>query len=99
MVTIPEEQLNDYYLRSGDTELSDGKVEVNENGFCVWRKIDEAILLVHVYGNGTYWNQFASNKAKELGLSKVIFATKRNPDGFIYKHGFKVTGYILEREV
>lgn len=89
----------DYYNRSGDTELGVGWMIENEHGFCVWRADEESIILVNVYGDGTYWDNWATEKAKELEKSKVFFATKRNPKAFVRKFGYEVTGYILERTV
>ena len=91
--------LRDYYNRSGDTELGVGWMEENEHGFCVWRVQDGSLVLVNVYGNGTYWDSWATDKAKELELSLVVCATKRSPKAFVRKYGYKVTGYILERKV
>ncbi len=94
---MDKQTLDNYLLKSGDKELPDGDLIENENGFCIWRTFENSLVLVSVYGNGKYWNNWADVKAKELGLNKIMFATKRNPKGFIRKHGFKVTGYILER--
>jgi len=91
--------INDYLQKSGDTELPDGTIEENEHGFCVWRTEDGVLLLVAVYGDGTHWNNWATNKANELNVKQIIFATKRKPGAFIRKHGFKVTGYILARAI
>lgn len=93
------EQLNDYFDRSGDSVLEDGDLVENENGFCVWRQHKGSLVLVQVYGDGTYWNKWAELTAKELGMKNILFATKRNPLAFCRKHGFKVTGYILQRTI
>lgn len=91
-------QLRDYFNRSGDTELGVGWMEENEHGFCVWRRQDDKLILVNVYGNGTYWDTWADKKAEELGVEKIFFATKRNPKGFVRKYGYEVIGTILERK-
>ena len=91
--------VEDYFNRSGDEKLSPGSVETYKDGFCVWRIHDDSLVLVNVYKYGEYWNQWATKKAKERGLKKVMFATKRNPEGFERKFGFKLTGYILERDI
>lgn len=92
-------QLRDYYNRSGDTELGVGWMEENEHGFCVWRATEDSVVLVNVYGDGSYWDSWATEKAKELEKDKVLFATKRSPKAFVRKYGYEVTGYILERKV
>lgn len=91
--------IEDYLRRSGDTELPKGNVEENEHGFCIWRIIEDKLILASVYGDGKYWNEWATKKAEKEGMNTVFCATKRNPAGFIRAHGFKVVGYILERDV
>lgn len=96
---IAQNDLADYFKRSGDTELLNGNLEQNEKGFCIWSTNKDMLVLIHVYGDGKYWNQWAETKARELGMKKILFATKRNPEGFVRSHGFSVIGYILERSV
>ena len=91
--------LRDYFDRSGDTALGVGWMEENEHGFCVYRSDGENLILVNVYGDGKYWDNWATEKAKELELDYVFFATKRNPKGFVRKYGYEVEGYILRRKV
>lgn len=89
----------DYFNRSGDTELGVGWKEENEHGFCVWRCQDKQLILVNVYGDGRYWDDWATEKAKELEMEEVFFATQRNPEGFVRKYNYEVCGYILKRKV
>lgn len=96
---IDQSDLADYFKRSGDTELLKGNFEQNEKGFCIWTTNKDMLMLLNVYGDGKYWNEWATNKARETGMKKILFATKRNPEGFVRKHGFNVIGYILERYV
>ena len=91
--------LRDYLNRSGDTELGVGWMEENEHGFCVHRREDDTLILVNVYGDGAYWDKWATETAKELELSTIRFETKRSPKAFERKYGYEVTGYILERKV
>ena len=92
--------VEDYLSRSGDTEIANGNVETHpENGFCIWQETENHLYLVQVYGNGKYWDKWAESKAKKLGLNKILFATKRNPDGFCRKYKYKVIGHILERSI
>lgn len=91
--------IEDYCRRSGDKSVPDGNLEENEHGFCVWRKEDNVFLIVAVYGDGKYWNNWCTEKTRELGMRQIIMATKRKPDAFVRKHGFKITGYVLARSV
>ena len=88
----------EYLKRSGDEELGLGWVEENEHGFCIWRVEDGMLLLVNVYGDGKYWNEWADKKAEHLGVQVIAFGTKRNPQGFVRKYGYDIKGYILERK-
>ena len=89
----------DYCKHSGDNQVPDGNIEENEHGFCVWDIRDNAFIVVAIYGDGDYWNPWIDKKATEKNMKQIIFATKRNPEPFVRKYGFKVTGYILAREV
>lgn len=94
-----QEYIDDYFKRSGDSELPKGNEEENEHGFCIWRIESNSLILVAVYGDGEYWNEWSINKAMKENIKNIIFATKRKPDAFVRKYGYKVTGYILSREV
>lgn len=94
-----DEEIDNYLLKSGDTEIGNGTLEENENGFCVWKTNGDALLLVNVYGNGSFWNKWAEIKAKSLNMKRIVFATKRKPVAFIKKHGFEISGYIMARPV
>lgn len=97
---IIEKDLQDYYQRSGDNYLVEGHTQIStEHGFCVWDYNDTHLVLIHVYGDGQYWDTWAETKAKELNLDKILFATRRNPEGFCRKYKYKVIGHILEREI
>ena len=94
-----DDAIEDYFKRSGDTEMPDGELVENDHGFCIWRTYQDSLVLVSVYGDGKYWNDWADIKAKELGFKKIMFATKRNPEGFMKKFKFKVIGSLLERSI
>lgn len=89
--------LRDYLNRSGDEALGLGWMEENEHGFCVWRVKDGTLILVNVYGDGRYWDQWADEKCAEQKLTKIQFGTRRNPATFERKYGYKVTAYLMER--
>jgi len=64
------------------------------NGFCVFIQDGDVLLIGEVCGNGRYWLQFLTHKAKELGCIKLRFGTKRNPAAFTRKYKFDVIGFI-----
>lgn len=100
MTDIPEEWIEDYLNRSGDDCISAGTILVHpDKGFVVYNTTDDTLILVNVYGDGKFWDSYAQVKARELGLSKITFGTRRNPDTFIRRHQYKIIGYILEKKV
>ena len=91
--------VQDYLEKSGDTEILDGNTETDKDkGFCIWRVQKDTLVLIQVYGDGSHWNQWATNKAKELELTTISFGTRLDPEIF-HKHGFEVVGYIMQRGV
>lgn len=97
---IPNEQIQNYLAKSGDDELATGKKAVHpEHGFCIYDCNNEALVLIQVYGNGEFWDQWAEIKAQELGVNKIMFATKRSPKAYCRKYGYKIVGHVLEREL
>jgi len=96
---MKEEWVEDYLARSGDTTIIDGELEENEHGFVVWRVVDDVFIAIQVYGDGRYWDEWTTNKAKELGCSKMRCATKRNPETILKKYGGRVVSYLIERDI
>ena len=92
-------QVNDYLKRSGDKKLPDGNLEENEHGFCIWRINEDKLYLLSVYGDGVYWNNWATEKAMKSNVNKILFATRRSYKAFAKKHNFDLAGYVLERTV
>jgi len=97
---MDSKDLQRYLEKSGDTELSEGTNLIeNDKGFMTWRIHKDSFVGVNIYGDGHYWDAFANELAKHLGLKKLMFATKRSPKVFEKNYGYKITGYILEKEV
>jgi len=98
---VNQSHLDDYLLRSGDNELSEGNIECADHGFMVWRVDGDKFIMVNVYGKGRYWDDWATAKAKELGLKTIMFATKRRPELFIKRsnYDYRVFCSVLERVV
>lgn len=82
------------------TPLPGSQLEFDElQGFCNWKQDNDIMYIGVTCGNGMYWNNFIQLKAKELGCKTLRFGTYRNPATFIRKFGYKVVGYILEKDV
>lgn len=93
-------QLQDYFNRSGDNEIIPNcEYLVNDYGFMSYRVEKDTFIIVQVYGDGKYWDEKANRLAKQFGLIKIMFSTKRNPKTFERKYGYRVTGYVMEKGV
>lgn len=76
------------------------QIEFDEvNGFCTWEKDGDILYVSDTCGNGRYWEKFLDQKAKELNCKSIKFATTRQPTIFTRKYGYKIVGYVLEKEV
>lgn len=96
---MKEQDIQRYFDKSGDDKIADGNIEENEHGWCVWKTNGTRLILVQVYGDGDYWDTWATIKCKELGLKSVLFATKRKPMAFVRKYKYTIIGTVLERYV
>lgn len=98
---MDEKDLQKYFEKSGDTSIEPDNLIVTDNGFATWTidRSDNALVGLNVYGDGKYWEEFGNELAKKLGCTKIRVATKRSPKAFVRKYGFKLVGYILEKEV
>ena len=92
-------QIKEYLTKSKDTEIRLDNLVENEHGFMSWTEHDDALIALQVYGDGHYWNIYLNELAKQLGYKKIIIGNKRNYKAFEKKFGFKLIGYILEKEV
>jgi len=93
------EQQQDYLKRSKDSHIYTDNLIENEHGFMSWSVYEDKLVAHQVYGDGVYWDNYLNELAKQLGLSKIMIATQRNYKAFERKFGFKLIGYILEKEV
>lgn len=96
---MKQEDLQDYLKRSGDDSIIEKNLIENEHGFMTWTADEDTLIPINVYGDGKYWDSFLVVLAKELGLKKIQFGTERNYKAYERKFGYKLKGYILEKEV
>ena len=73
----------------------------NEHGFMSWKIDGDKFVCINVYGNGEYWDKYMNELAKQLGCKKILGGTTRKAGwkAFERKYGFKLRGYIFEKEV
>lgn len=102
---IPKEWIEDYFRRADETDITIEELMVhpglvvNDLGFAVYEVEGDHLAAMCWYGDGKYWDDFFVQKARELGLKKVVGATKRNPASFVRKFGYRVVCTLLEKEV
>jgi len=98
---MTNEDLAKYCQKSGDSMPHTANLIENEHGFASYyfSEDGESIILLSVYGDGRYWDSFFEDMARENGLKRVRFVTKRDPRLFARKYGYRVTGYHMEKEV
>lgn len=100
---IKNKELLEFYLRKSksDTYAKKALCCENEHGFITWFPDHDlgCLVIYDVCGDGKYWDRFGTLLAKYYGFSKICFGTKRNPKAFERKYRYKLTGYILEKEV
>lgn len=96
---MKKEHFDKYLEKSGDSEIITTNLIENEFGFASWQPTQNEIVIINVFGNGQYWDGFFQALAKKLGKKRIKFATKRSPKAFMKKYNYKLTGYILEKEV
>ena len=96
---ISQEDIEKYLEKSGDQFIYEDNLIENDHGFMSWKIAEDKLVLLNVYGNGKYWDEFSIALAKQLGLKGILTATRRSPKAFTRKFGYKITGHILEKEV
>lgn len=94
-----KEDLEKYLSKSGDDYVYPDNLIENKNGFMSWTVKNGKLILLNVYGNGKYWDEFSKELAKGLGLTSILIATRRSPKAYQKKYGYKLTGYLMEKEV
>ncbi|MBT7079882.1 MAG: hypothetical protein HN929_00150 [Chloroflexi bacterium] len=101
MMQIPTDQLKDYLKRSGTEDFNgfSGELEIAEHGFCNYRIGDDYIVVYHMYGNGSHWDDFLTNLAVRNNKSRILLTTKRNPATIMRKFDFEIQGYIMQKEI
>jgi len=88
-----------YFLKSGDERIIDKNLTENEFGFASFEKRGDRLIVHNVCGDGLYWDRFFVALAKINGCRKIVCSKRRSTKAYARKYGFKVAGYILEKEV
>lgn len=96
---ISEQDKQRYFEKSGDDYLVEGTLIQDDHGFMIYRIYRGEFCIMQVFGDGKHWDNMAVELARQNGCKTVKFGTKRKPEGFCRKFGYKVTGYVLEKGV
>lgn len=85
----------DFMERTGDKTIINTNYTENEHGFVSY-KIEKGILhVIQVYGDGKYWEKFFRKLAKEQGIKKAMFYTRRNPKAFQRRYNAKTIQTLM----
>lgn len=57
---------------------------------------DECIEVHHAVGDGKFWQAQAIRMLHVLGMKRVRFFTRRNPEAWIRRYGGHIRGYYME---
>ena len=60
---------------------------------------DECIEVHHAVGDGKFWQAQAIRMLHVLGMERVRFFTRRNPEAWIRRYGGHIRGYYMEVEL
>lgn len=95
--------LDDYFKRSGDTELTESqyKIDSKQHGFFSYDISGDTLTVIQMYGNMKHWEQVMVDEAKKHGCKKILAGTWRNGKAMarLFKAKIIATGTLLEREV
>lgn len=95
---MKKEHVQKYFDKSGDEKIFTSNFTENEHGFASYSISNGVLHIANVYGEGKYWDSFFRDLAKDNKCNVMRFSTRRNPEAFVRRHGYKVVGYIMEKE-
>lgn len=96
---MPSAEQLDYMRRSGDRYIDKRNYTENEHGFASWEVCEDFVMVIQVYGDGKYWDTFFRALAKEHGLSRYMFYTRRNPKAFERLYDAEIVQTLMAVEV
>lgn len=97
--------LERYFAKSGDTpevlklSMAAGDVIQNEHGFAVVQLTEDALLIHACCGDGKYWQEQFEMLAEKGGVKKLAMITRRNPEAWERRFGYKVKKFYMEKEL
>ena len=97
---MTSEDLRRYKEKSGDVTVG-GQFALEEEGkgFVTFSISPSALIINCMYGDGKYWVGRMEEVARKYGRRKIVAGSKRNPRAIERRLGFKVTGFLFEKEV
>lgn len=96
---MTDAEIRRYLDKSGDTEIQTGERYEEPGSFLVWRVVGDSLVILQMFGDGRKMVAKAQAFGRILGCKRLKFATRRNPSAIARRHGFHVTGYVMEREI
>jgi len=98
---LDKESVARFLEKSRSEYVDETNLIENEHGFMSWKVDGDKFVCINVYGNGEYWDKYMNELAKQLGCKTILGGTTRKAGykAFERKYGFKLKGYIFEKEV
>lgn len=99
----PREWLDWYEARRGEevAPLDDEQVLFCEEHGFIGFIVHDDVFEIHQMASDSadWWKPQVVRLMKELGLGKLRFFTRRNPNAIMRKHGGRIRGYYMEMDV
>ena len=101
---LKQRWVNEFLRKSGDDKIEEENLVVLPFGFFNFFISDggNTFVVNQAYcegNNGRKLLNVIELYAKEYGCRTIMFITRRNYRAFERKYGFKLAGYVLEKEV
>lgn len=100
-MTTLHEHVDLYLRKSGcdDPLLNEDLLFVYEEGFFTVECRTDCLMVLTAAGDGKFIDKKVIELAKKLGYKKIVFPSKRNPKAWERRLGYKLAGYVMEKEI
>ena len=94
--------IREFYRKSGyDDAMLDTQLlfPLPHGGFFTVECRDKAMVVMTAAAPGKELAVAVEDLARKLGYKKIVFETKRNPKAWERLLGYKLAGYVMEKEL
>jgi hypothetical protein len=92
-----------YFEKAVETDITHEELAdhpgltISDEGFIVLERSGEDLILIAAFGDGEYWQDYAEEEGHRLGCKRILMATKRKPEAFSRKYGYKFLATMMEK--